>query len=59
MDLKAGAEARLVDLKLQSNNLEKELEDTRYDSLSVGGNKEARDLHAKLAVTSARLRRAR
>ncbi|CAM9478053.1 unnamed protein product [Discosporangium mesarthrocarpum] len=51
---KSVSEARLSELKSEIVQLEEELEHTRYNSLSIGGNKEARDLHQRLNKAQAR-----
>ncbi|CAM9828683.1 unnamed protein product, partial [Scytosiphon promiscuus] len=53
------SESRLSDLKKETTQLEEELEQTRYDSLSIGGNKEARDLHQRLNEGQVRLKRSK
>ncbi|CAM9259165.1 unnamed protein product [Pylaiella littoralis] len=53
------SESRLSDLKTEITQLEEELEQTRYDSLSIGGNKEARDLHQRLNEAQVRLKRSK
>eukprot|EP00903_Cladosiphon_okamuranus_P017528 g16143.t1 len=59
MELKQVSESRLSDLKKEISQLEEELEQTRYDSLSIGGNKEARDLHMRLGEAQERLKRSK
>ncbi|CAM9105161.1 unnamed protein product [Ectocarpus fasciculatus] len=61
MELKQArvSESRLSDLKMESTQLEEELEQTRYNSLSIGGNKEARDLHQRLNEAQVRLKRSK
>ncbi|CAN0564747.1 unnamed protein product, partial [Ectocarpus sp. 12 AP-2014] len=49
----------LSDLKKESTQLEEELEQTRYNSLSIGGNKEARDLHQRLNEGQVRVKRSK
>ncbi|CAM9153609.1 unnamed protein product [Ascophyllum nodosum] len=59
MELKQVSESRLNDLKKEIAALEEELEQTRCNSLSMSGNKEARDLHQRLNKAQARLKRSK
>ncbi|CAM9268591.1 unnamed protein product [Chrysoparadoxa australica] len=56
MELKHASELRSADLKQEMQALEGELEDARYSSLSIGGNKEARNLHQRVAASQVRLK---